>query len=75
MKTLIEGAILAVLVVFVFLRNMRATVIAAIALPLSVIPTFWAMSMFGFSLNLVSLLAITIVTGIRSERNPNTRRD
>ncbi len=64
MKTLIEGAILAVLVVFVFLRNMRATVIAAIALPLSVIPTFWAMSMFGFSLNLVSLLAITIVTGI-----------
>lgn len=64
MKTLIEGAILAVLVVFVFLRDMRATVIAAIALPLSVIPTFWAMSMFGFSLNLVSLLAITIVTGI-----------
>ncbi len=64
MKTLIEGAILAVFVVFIFLRDMRATVIAAIALPLSVIPTFWAMSMFGFSLNLVSLLAITIVTGI-----------
>ncbi|MFT5510659.1 MAG: multidrug efflux pump subunit AcrB, partial [Hyphomicrobiaceae bacterium] len=59
MKTLIEGAILAVFVVFIFLRDMRATVIAAIALPLSVIPTFWAMSMFGFSLNLVSLLAIT----------------
>lgn len=64
MKTLIEGAILAVFVVFIFLRDMRATVIAAIALPLSVIPTFWAMSAFGFSLNLVSLLAITIVTGI-----------
>ncbi|MGI9479591.1 MAG: efflux RND transporter permease subunit, partial [Hyphomicrobiaceae bacterium] len=64
MKTLIEGAILAVFVVFIFLRNMRATVIAAIALPLSVVPTFWAMSAFGFSLNLVSLLAITIVTGI-----------
>lgn len=64
MKTLIEGAILAVFVVFIFLRNTRATIIAAIALPLSVIPTFWAMSVFGFSLNLVSLLAITIVTGI-----------
>ena len=64
MKTLIEGAILAVFVVFIFLRDMRATIIAAIALPLSVIPTFWAMQAFGFSLNLVSLLAITIVTGI-----------
>lgn len=64
MKTLIEGAILAILVVLVFLRDRRATVIAAIALPLSVIPTFWAMSALGFSLNVVSLLAITIVTGI-----------
>lgn len=64
MKTLIEGAILAILVVFVFLRDLRATVIAAIALPLSIIPSFWAMDSMGFSLNLVSLLAITIVTGI-----------
>lgn len=64
MTTLIEGAILAIIVVFVFLRDMRATVVAAIALPLSIIPTFWAMSAMGFSLNLVSLLAITIVTGI-----------
>jgi hydrophobe/amphiphile efflux-1 (HAE1) family protein len=64
MKTLIEGAILAVIVVFIFLRDMRATVIAAIALPLSIIPTFWVMDSIGFSLNLVSLLAITIVTGI-----------
>ena len=64
MKTLIEGALLAILVVFVFLRDMRATLIAAIALPLSIIPTFWAMTALGFSLNLVSLLAITIVTGI-----------
>jgi hydrophobe/amphiphile efflux-1 (HAE1) family protein len=64
MKTLIEGAILAILVVFVFLRDLRATVIAAIALPLSVIPAFWALDAAGFSLNLVSLLAITIVTGI-----------
>ena len=64
MKTLIEGAVLAVLVVLVFLRDLRATAIAAIALPLSVIPAFWAMAAMGFSLNLISLLAITIVTGI-----------
>ena len=64
MTTLIEGAILAVITVFLFLRNSRATLITAIALPLSAIPTFWAMSLMGFSLNLVSLLAITLVTGI-----------
>src|SRR5690606_34134351 len=64
MKTLMEGAILAILVVFVFLHDWRATLIAAITLPLSIIPTFWAMEAMGFSLNLVSLLAITIVTGI-----------
>jgi hydrophobic/amphiphilic exporter-1 (mainly G- bacteria), HAE1 family len=61
---LIEGALLAVLTVFLFLKNIRATLITAIALPLSIIPTFWAVSMLGFSLNLVSLLAITLVTGI-----------
>ncbi|WKW50382.1 efflux RND transporter permease subunit [Rhodomicrobium lacus] len=64
MHTLLEGAALAVLVVFLFLRDLRATIIAAIALPLSVFPTFWAMEMLGFSLNMVSLLAITLVTGI-----------
>ena len=64
MEALIEGAVLAVLVVLLFLRNMRATLISAIALPLAAIPTFWAMSAFGFSLNLVSLLGITLVTGI-----------
>src|SRR5690606_14850412 len=64
METLIEGAALAVLVVFLFLRNIRATVISAIALPLAAIPTFWAMSALGFSLNLVSLLGITLVTGV-----------
>ncbi len=64
METLIEGSILAVIVVLLFLRNLRATLIAAIALPLSAIPAFWFMSLFGFSLNLVSLLAITLVTGI-----------
>ncbi len=64
MKMLMEGAALAIAVVFIFLRDWRATVIAAIALPLSIIPAFWSMSAFGFSLNLVSLLAITIVIGI-----------
>jgi len=64
MQTLIEGAILAVIVVFIFLRDWRATLIASLALPLSVLPTFWVMSTMGFSLNLVSLLALTLVTGI-----------
>ena len=65
MKTLIEGAILADRSwCFIFLRDWRATLIAAIALPLSIIPTFWAIDVLGFSLNLVSLLAITLVTGI-----------
>jgi hydrophobic/amphiphilic exporter-1 (mainly G- bacteria), HAE1 family len=64
MKALIEGSVLAVLVVLLFLRNWRATFIAAVALPLSAVPTFWAMSLMGFSLNLVSMLGITLVTGI-----------
>ncbi|HKZ97735.1 MAG TPA: efflux RND transporter permease subunit [Hyphomicrobiaceae bacterium] len=64
MKTLIEGAVLAIIVVLLFLRDLRAMLVAAIALPLSIIPAFWAMEAMDFSLNLVSLLAITIVTGI-----------
>ncbi len=64
METLYEGSILAVVVVFLFLRDWRATTIAATALPLSIIPAFFAMYMMGFSLNVVSLLAITLVTGI-----------
>src|SRR5919206_126816 len=64
MHTLLEGAALSVIVVFIFLRDWRATLISALALPLSVIPTFWAIGALGFSLNLVSLLALTLVTGI-----------
>lgn len=64
MHTLLEGAALAIIVVFIFLRDWRATIVTAVALPLSAIPAFWAMDMMGFSLNLVSLLAITLVTGI-----------
>ncbi len=64
MHTLVEGAILAVVVVFLFLRDFRATIITALAIPLSILPTFWVMNALGFSLNAVSLLAITLVTGI-----------
>ncbi len=64
LATLVEGAVLAVLVVLAFLKNWRATLISAVALPLSAIPTFWAMDMLGFSLNLVSFLALTLATGI-----------
>jgi multidrug efflux pump subunit AcrB len=62
--TLFEGAALAVIVVFLFLRDIRATIIAAVSLPLSIFPAFWAMDILGFSLNLVSFLAITLSTGI-----------
>ncbi len=61
---LLEGALLAVAVVWFFLRDWRATWICAVALPLSVIPTFAVMHWFGFSLNLLSLLAFAVVIGI-----------
>lgn len=64
MHTLLEGALLAIIVVFLFLKNWRATLISAVALPLSAIPTFWIMNQIGFSLNLVSFLALTLATGI-----------
>ncbi len=62
---MVEGAILAVIVVFFFLRDWRATVISAIAIPLSAIPTFWFLySWFGFTLNSLSLLALGLVAGV-----------
>jgi HAE1 family hydrophobic/amphiphilic exporter-1 len=61
---LLEGMFLAALVVFLFLREWRATLMAAIAMPVSLIPTFVAISAFGFSLNMVTLLALTLVVGI-----------
>ncbi|ANB92194.1 ACR/RND family transmembrane transporter [Moraxella ovis] len=64
MKMLIEGCILAVVVVFLFLRDWRATLVAAAALPLSIIPTFLMMWIFGFSLNIISLLALSLVIGV-----------
>ena len=64
MVLLYEGAILAVLVVWLFLRDLRATFVSAVALPLSVIPAFIGMHYLGFSINVVSLLALSLVIGI-----------
>ena len=64
MAAMIEGAILAVVVVFFFLRDWRATAISAVAIPLSAIPTFWFMDLLGFNLNQLSLLALALVAGV-----------
>ena len=64
MESLIEGAVLAVLVVFLFLRDWRATLISAIAIPLSAIPTFWFMDLLGFTLNSMTLMALGLVAGV-----------
>ena len=64
MELLWEGALLAILVVCWFLRDWRATLIAAVALPLSIIPTFAVMLWLGFSLNILTLLAMALVVGI-----------
>ena len=64
MMMLLEGALLAVLVVWFFLREWRATLISALALPLSVIPTFAVMYWLDFSLNLLTLLALAVVIGV-----------
>ncbi|HEY1928876.1 MAG TPA: efflux RND transporter permease subunit [Caulobacteraceae bacterium] len=62
--TLLEGMILAAFVVWMFLRDWRATAITAVAMPVSLIPTFALMALFGFSLNVVTLLGLTLVIGI-----------
>jgi multidrug efflux pump subunit AcrB len=64
MTLLYEGAILAVLVVWLFLRDFRATVVSAVALPLSAIPAFIGMHYLGFTINVVTLLALSLVIGI-----------
>jgi len=60
----IEGSILAVIVVWFFLRDGRATAISALAIPLSAIPTFAFMQLMGFTLNSISLLALSLVAGV-----------
>ena len=64
MQAMIEGAVLAVVIVFLFLRDWRATMISALAIPLSAIPAFWFMDMMGFTLNGISLLALSLVAGV-----------
>jgi multidrug efflux pump subunit AcrB len=64
MEMLYEGAILAVLVIWWFLRDWRATLIGAAALPLSIIPTFAVMAWLGYALNGITLLALAVVVGI-----------
>ena len=64
MYLLYEGAFLAVLVVWFFLRDWRATLVAATALPLSAIPTFFVMELLGFTINIVTLLSLSLVVGI-----------
>ena len=63
-RTLVEGMILAAIVVLLFLREWRATLITAIAMPMSLVPTFIFMAIMGFSLNVVTLLGLTLVIGI-----------
>ncbi|MFZ6657739.1 efflux RND transporter permease subunit [Undibacterium sp. TJN19] len=64
MDLLYEGALLAILVVWWFLRDWRATLVAAAALPLSVIPTFLGLKYFGYTLNTVTLLSLALVVGV-----------
>ncbi|HWC55666.1 MAG TPA: efflux RND transporter permease subunit, partial [Sphingomicrobium sp.] len=64
MEGLIEGAVLAVLVVLLFLRDIRATAISAVAIPLSAIPAFWFMSMMGITMNFMSTMAMGLVAGV-----------
>ncbi len=64
MEAMVEGAVLAVLVVLLFLRDWRATFISALAIPLSAIPSFFFMDLMGFTLNQMTLLALSLVAGV-----------
>ena len=64
MEGLVEGAVLAVLVVLIFLRDIRATLISALAIPLSAIPAFWFMSMMNITMNFMSTMAMGLVAGV-----------
>jgi HAE1 family hydrophobic/amphiphilic exporter-1 len=63
-SSLIEGALLACLVVFLTLRNWRATLIAAAAIPLAIIPTFAAIELMGFTINMMTMIALALVAGV-----------
>ncbi|MBD8049149.1 efflux RND transporter permease subunit [Limnohabitans radicicola] len=63
-RTLIEGAILTVLIVFLFLNSWRSTVITGLTLPISIIGTFMFMNMFGFTINMITLMALSLCVGL-----------
>lgn len=64
LKTLVEGILLVILVILVFLRDWRSTLVAGLAIPVSIIPTFGVLWAFGFSINVLTLLAIVLAIGI-----------
>jgi multidrug efflux pump subunit AcrB len=64
MMLMIEGALLAILVVWIFLRDFRSTIVSAAALPLAILPTFAMIYYLGYSLNLLTLLALALVVGV-----------
>lgn len=63
-QTLLEGAVLTVLIVFLFLNSWRSTVITGLTLPIALIGTFWFMQMFGFTINMVTLMALSLCVGL-----------
>ena len=63
-RTLIEGALLTVLIVFLFLNSWRSTVITGLTLPISIIGTFLFMNMFGFTINMITLMALSLCVGL-----------
>ena len=63
-QTLIEGAVLTVLIVFLFLNSWRSTVITGLTLPIALIGTFLFMNMFGFTINMITLMALSLCVGL-----------
>jgi HAE1 family hydrophobic/amphiphilic exporter-1 len=63
-KTLVEGALLTVLIVFLFLNSWRSTIITGLTLPIAVISTFWIMSLMGFTINMMTLMALSLCIGL-----------
>ena len=63
-RTLIEGALLTVLIVFLFLNSWRSTVITGLTLPIAIIGTFLFMNIFGFTINMITLMALSLCVGL-----------
>ena len=63
-KTLLEGALLTILIVFLFLNSWRSTVITGLTLPIALIGTFLVMNLFGFTINMLTLMALSLCVGL-----------